>query len=81
MILQINNFFYIILILYYHYIFIITTKQILYYYFFRYHDKRVDHLHEEAKRSYCQKRGMIYVPTNKKGNKLKDSIKYLEVKS
>lgn len=23
---------------------------------------------------------MIYVPTNKKGNKLKDSIKYLEVK-
>ncbi|KOX77236.1 WD repeat-containing and planar cell polarity effector protein fritz [Melipona quadrifasciata] len=45
---------------------------------FRYHDKRVDHLHEEAKRSYCQKRGMIYVPTNKKGNKLKDSIKYLE---
>ncbi|XP_076682069.1 WD repeat-containing and planar cell polarity effector protein fritz isoform X2 [Andrena cerasifolii] len=45
---------------------------------FRYHDKRVDSLHEEGKRSYCQKRGMIYVPTNKKGNKLKDSIKYLE---
>ncbi|XP_050595334.1 WD repeat-containing and planar cell polarity effector protein fritz isoform X3 [Bombus affinis] len=45
---------------------------------FRYHDKRIDHLHEEAKKSYCQKRGMIYVPTNKKGNKLKDSIKYLE---
>ncbi|XP_031834226.1 WD repeat-containing and planar cell polarity effector protein fritz [Nomia melanderi] len=45
---------------------------------FRYHDKRVDSLHEEGKRSYSQKRGMIYVPTNKKGNKLKDSIKYLE---
>ncbi|XP_076625575.1 WD repeat-containing and planar cell polarity effector protein fritz isoform X2 [Colletes latitarsis] len=45
---------------------------------FRYHDKRIDNLHEEGKRSYCQKRGMIYVPTNKKGNKLKDSIKYLE---
>ncbi|XP_033333987.1 WD repeat-containing and planar cell polarity effector protein fritz isoform X2 [Megalopta genalis] len=45
---------------------------------FRYHDKRVDGIHEEGKRSYSQKRGMIYVPTNKKGNKLKDSIKYLE---
>lgn len=45
---------------------------------FRYHDKRIDHIHEEGKKSYCQKRGMIYVPTNKKGNKLKDSIKYLE---
>nr|XP_034181788.1 WD repeat-containing and planar cell polarity effector protein fritz isoform X2 [Osmia lignaria] len=45
---------------------------------FRYHDKRIDSFYEEGKRSYCQKRGMIYVPTNKKGNKLKDSIKYLE---
>ncbi|XP_076230946.1 WD repeat-containing and planar cell polarity effector protein fritz isoform X2 [Calliopsis andreniformis] len=45
---------------------------------FRYHDKRIDSLHQEGKKSYCQKRGMIYVPTNKKGNKLKDSIKYLE---
>ncbi|CAK9801233.1 WD repeat-containing and planar cell polarity effector protein fritz [Anthophora quadrimaculata] len=45
---------------------------------FRYHDKRIDNLHEEGKRSYCQKRDMIYVPTNKKGNKLKDCIKYLE---
>nr|XP_012141482.1 PREDICTED: WD repeat-containing and planar cell polarity effector protein fritz homolog isoform X2 [Megachile rotundata] len=45
---------------------------------FRYHDKRIDSFYEEGKRSYCQKRGMIYVPTNKKGNKLKDCIKYLE---
>ncbi|XP_066591947.1 WD repeat-containing and planar cell polarity effector protein fritz [Prorops nasuta] len=44
----------------------------------RYNDKRANTLYEEGKRSYCQKRGMIYVPTNKKGNKLKDSIKYLE---
>ncbi|KAG7204560.1 hypothetical protein KM043_004984 [Ampulex compressa] len=45
---------------------------------FRYHDKRIDNLHEEGKRSYSQMRGMIYVPTNKKGSKLKDSIKYME---
>jgi len=36
-------------------------------------------MYEEGKRSYCQDRGMIYVPGNKKGNKLKHSIKYLEV--
>ncbi|XP_015586643.1 WD repeat-containing and planar cell polarity effector protein fritz isoform X2 [Cephus cinctus] len=45
---------------------------------FRYHDKRTDDLYEEGKRSYAQKRGMVCVPQNKKGNKLKDSIKYLE---
>lgn len=45
---------------------------------FRYHDKRVDNTYEEGKRSYCQERGMTYVPENKKGNKLKHSIKYLE---
>ncbi|XP_047371047.1 WD repeat-containing and planar cell polarity effector protein fritz isoform X2 [Vespa velutina] len=45
---------------------------------FRYHDKRIDGIYEEGKRSYSQKRGMTYVPTNKKGNKLKDSIKHLE---
>ena len=79
MILQINSFFYVILILSLHFHHYNEKNFILL--FLRYHDKRVDHLHEEAKRSYCQKRGMIYVPTNKKGNKLKDSIKYLEVKS
>jgi len=36
-------------------------------------------MYEEGKRSYCQDRGMTYVPGNKKGNKLKHSIKYLEV--
>lgn len=46
---------------------------------FRYHDKRIDGIYEEGKRSYCQERGMTYVPENKKGNKLKHSIKYLEV--
>ncbi|KAI4494006.1 hypothetical protein M0802_009382 [Mischocyttarus mexicanus] len=46
---------------------------------FRYHDKRIDNVYEEGKRSYSQKRGMTYVPTNKKGNKLKDSIKHLEI--
>ncbi|XP_043496759.1 WD repeat-containing and planar cell polarity effector protein fritz isoform X1 [Polistes fuscatus] len=45
---------------------------------FRYHDKRIDNIYEEGKRSYSQKRGMTYVPTNKKGNKLKDAIKHLE---
>ncbi|RLU18526.1 hypothetical protein DMN91_008883 [Ooceraea biroi] len=45
---------------------------------FKYHDKRVDGTYEEGKRSYCQERGMTYVPENKKGNKLKHSIKYLE---
>ncbi|GAB1868382.1 WD repeat-containing protein LOC51057-like protein [Camponotus japonicus] len=45
---------------------------------FKYHDKRIDGTYEEGKRSYCQERGMIYVPENKKGNKLKYSIKYLE---
>ncbi|KAG5345687.1 FRITZ protein, partial [Acromyrmex heyeri] len=45
---------------------------------FKYHDKRIDGTYEEGKRSYCQERGMTYVPENKKGNKLKHSIKYLE---
>lgn len=45
----------------------------------RYHDKRIDNLHDEGKREYRQKRGMVCVPQNKKGNKLKDAIKYLEV--
>ncbi|XP_014218415.1 WD repeat-containing and planar cell polarity effector protein fritz [Copidosoma floridanum] len=45
---------------------------------FSYHDKKIDSVYEEGKRSYAQKRGMVYVPQNKKGNKLKDSIKYLE---
>ncbi|KAL6258893.1 hypothetical protein P5V15_010839 [Pogonomyrmex californicus] len=45
---------------------------------FKYHDKRIDSTYEEGKRSYCQERGMVYVPENKKGNKLKHSIKYLE---
>ncbi|KYN42596.1 WD repeat-containing protein C2orf86 like protein [Trachymyrmex septentrionalis] len=46
---------------------------------FKYHDKiRIDSTYEEGKRSYCQERGMTYVPENKKGNKLKHSIKYLE---
>ncbi|XP_012232950.2 WD repeat-containing and planar cell polarity effector protein fritz homolog isoform X1 [Linepithema humile] len=45
---------------------------------FKYHDKRIDGTYEEGKRSYCQERGMTYVPGNKKGNKLKHSIKYLE---
>ncbi|XP_020291724.1 WD repeat-containing and planar cell polarity effector protein fritz [Pseudomyrmex gracilis] len=45
---------------------------------FKYHDKRVDGVYEEGKKSYCQERGMTYVPENKKGNKLKHSIKYLE---
>lgn len=48
-------------------------------FFFRYHDKRIDGTYEEGKRSYCQERGMTYVPENKKGNKLRHSIKYLEV--
>ena len=48
--------------------------------FFRYYDKRVNSLYEEGKRSYCEKRGMIYTPQNKKGIKLKDSLKYLEVR-
>lgn len=46
---------------------------------FRYHEKRIDGLYEEGKRAYCQKRGMVSVLQNKKGNKLKDGIKYLEV--
>ncbi|XP_033222813.1 WD repeat-containing and planar cell polarity effector protein fritz [Belonocnema kinseyi] len=45
---------------------------------FRYYDKRVDNLYEEGKRSYCETRGMVYAPQNKKGIKLKDSLKYLE---
>ncbi|KAJ8673486.1 hypothetical protein QAD02_004748 [Eretmocerus hayati] len=44
---------------------------------FSYHDKKIDNVYEEGKRSYAQKRGMVYVPFNKKGNKMKDSIKYL----
>lgn len=47
--------------------------------FYSYHDKKIDNVYEEGKRSYAQKRGMVYVPQNKKGNKMKDSIKYLEV--
>ncbi|XP_008214857.1 WD repeat-containing and planar cell polarity effector protein fritz isoform X1 [Nasonia vitripennis] len=45
---------------------------------FCYHDKKIDNVYEESKRSYAQKRGMVYVPQNKKGNKMKDSVKYLE---
>ncbi|XP_044021196.1 WD repeat-containing and planar cell polarity effector protein fritz isoform X2 [Aphidius gifuensis] len=45
---------------------------------FRYYDKRIDGIYDEAKRSYCQKRDIIYNPQNKKGNKLKDGLKYLE---
>lgn len=45
----------------------------------RYHEKRTDNLYAEGKRSYAKKRGMVCVPQNKKANKLKDSIKYLEV--
>ncbi|XP_046472035.1 WD repeat-containing and planar cell polarity effector protein fritz isoform X1 [Neodiprion pinetum] len=45
---------------------------------FRYHDKRTENLYAEGKRSYGKKRGMVCVPQNKKANKLKDSIKYLE---
>ncbi|EFN89810.1 WD repeat-containing protein LOC51057-like protein [Harpegnathos saltator] len=45
---------------------------------FKYHDKRINSTHQEGKRSYCEKRDMIYVPVNKKGNRLKDYIKYLE---
>ncbi|KAL0112775.1 hypothetical protein PUN28_012206 [Cardiocondyla obscurior] len=45
---------------------------------FKYHDKRTDGTYEEGKRSYCQERSMVYIPENKKGNKLKHSIKYLE---
>lgn len=45
---------------------------------FRYHDKRTDNLYAEGKRSYGKKRGMVCVPQNKKSNKLKDSIRYLE---
>ncbi|XP_051174546.1 WD repeat-containing and planar cell polarity effector protein fritz [Leptopilina boulardi] len=45
---------------------------------FRYYDKRIENVYAEGKRSYCEKRGMIYTPQNKKGIKLKDSLKYLE---
>ncbi|XP_014483964.1 PREDICTED: WD repeat-containing and planar cell polarity effector protein fritz isoform X2 [Dinoponera quadriceps] len=45
---------------------------------FKYHDKRINGTHQEGKRSYCEKRDMIYVPVNKKGSRLKDYIKYLE---
>ena len=48
-------------------------------YYYSYHDKKVDNVYEESKRSYAQKRGLVYVPQNKKGNKIKDSIRYLEV--
>ena len=46
---------------------------------FSYHDKKIDNVYKEGKKSYAQKRGMVHVPQNKKGVKLKDSIKYLEV--
>ncbi|XP_012271982.1 WD repeat-containing and planar cell polarity effector protein fritz isoform X2 [Orussus abietinus] len=45
---------------------------------FRYHEKRINSLYEEGKRLYCQKRSMVFTPQNKKGNRLKDAIKYLE---
>ncbi|XP_032668445.1 WD repeat-containing and planar cell polarity effector protein fritz [Odontomachus brunneus] len=45
---------------------------------FKYHDKRISGTYQEGKRSYCEKRDMIYVPVNKKGNRLKDYMKYLE---
>uniref|UniRef100_A0ABD2WPH6 WD repeat-containing and planar cell polarity effector protein fritz n=1 Tax=Trichogramma kaykai TaxID=54128 RepID=A0ABD2WPH6_9HYME len=45
---------------------------------FSYHDKKFENVYEEGKKSYAQMRGMVYVPQNKKGNKLKDNIKYLE---
>lgn len=45
---------------------------------FRYYDKRIENVYAEGKRSYCEKRGMIYTPQNKRGIKLKDSLKYLE---
>lgn len=56
-----------------------TTNIINIIYFFRYYDKRIDGIYDEGKRSYCQKRDIIYNPQNKKGNKLKDGLKYLEV--
>lgn len=45
---------------------------------FKYHDKRISDVHKEGKKSYCEKREMTCVPVNKKGNRLKDCIKYLE---
>ncbi|XP_058803143.1 WD repeat-containing and planar cell polarity effector protein fritz [Phymastichus coffea] len=45
---------------------------------FSYHDKKIENVYEEGKMSYAKKRGMVYIPQNKKGNKMKDSIKYLE---
>lgn len=45
---------------------------------YSYHDKKIENVYEEGKKSYAQKRGMVYTPQNKKGNKMKDSIKYLE---
>ncbi|KAK0095293.1 hypothetical protein PV326_008759 [Microctonus aethiopoides] len=45
---------------------------------FRYHEKRFDNIYNESKRTYSQERGMLYMPQNRKGNKLKEKIKYLE---
>ncbi|XP_063982059.1 WD repeat-containing and planar cell polarity effector protein fritz isoform X2 [Diachasmimorpha longicaudata] len=45
---------------------------------FRYNDRKTDGFYNEGKRSYCNNRGIIHTPVNKKGKKLKDGLKYLE---
>nr|CAD7261206.1 unnamed protein product [Timema shepardi] len=47
---------------------------------FRYHEKKdnTDSPYTEGKRTYAEKRGMTWVPPNKRPNKLKESIKELE---
>ncbi|XP_011310420.1 WD repeat-containing and planar cell polarity effector protein fritz isoform X2 [Fopius arisanus] len=45
---------------------------------FRYNDRRTDGLYDEGKRSFCNDRGIIHTPVNKKGKKLKDGLKCLE---
>lgn len=55
-----------------------TTVGIL---LFSYHEKKTvaDSLFTLGKKAYVEKRGMTWTPTKKRPNKLKDSLKELEV--
>lgn len=38
-----------------------------------------DNVHYLSKRTYCENRGLTWIPTNKRPHKLKDKIKEFEV--